>query len=498
MTQNPSPSARPARTLPARPSLEHLKNEAKQRLKTLRQRDPQAKLAAAQLAVARDYGFASWRQLKAQVDKTGSAQKNRKRVFDAARAGDVETVRRAFEAGFDPGATDDDGRTIHQIAKADRHEAIEILVRDVAGRETHPPEVQPVVRAILVAAQEGRTDELRRLLDARPDLIDARGGNFLKQTALHRAVCCNQQACVRLLLASGADVHIRDFPDNASALHLAAAVADVEIVKLLVEAGSDVIGGGDDYEVGVLGWATCFQRVREDVAEYLLRNGAKLDIWSAIALDRADDVRSLIVRQPSLLSARMSRNQRRRTPLHHAAAKNRPSIVRLLLDLGADPNAADATGATPLTTAAQENADPATVSTLLEAGTTLDFIAAVNLERYDLAETMLREDPSRIGPNGRDTIALHLAVAKKNVESVRWLIEHGVDVNAKRLMWDCNHTALHMTMENGAIDIARMLLDAGGDPDIHDDKYDASVLRWAEFFCREQLAQLIRERGGRL
>jgi len=26
-------------------------------------------------------------------------------------------------------------------------------------------------------------------------------------------------------------------------------------------------------------------------------------------------------------------------------------------------------------------------------------------------------------------------VSKKNVDSVRWLIEHGVDVNAKRVLW---------------------------------------------------------------
>ena len=62
-------------------------------------------------------------------------RRERKRVFDAARAGDVETVRRAFESGFDPGTTDDDGRTIHQIAKADGHEAIELLARDVQGGE---------------------------------------------------------------------------------------------------------------------------------------------------------------------------------------------------------------------------------------------------------------------------------------------------------------------------------------------------------------------------
>jgi ankyrin repeat protein len=197
------------------------------------------------------------------------------------------------------------------------------------------------------------------------------------------------------------------------------------------------------------------------------------------------------------LHARMTRNQHRRTPLHHAAAKNRPSIVRLLLDLGADPNATDATGATPLTTASQENAGPDIVSMLAEAGARLDFLTAVNLKRYDLAERMLRDDPSRIGPDGADTVALHLAVSRKNHKAIRWLIEHGVDVNAKRPMWDCNHTALHMTMENGDLDIARMLLEAGADPSIRDDKYDATVLKWADFFGREALAQLVRERGGR-
>jgi hypothetical protein len=161
MTHDPSLSVRRTRALPERASLEHLKNEAKQRLKALRRQNPQAKLAAVQLALAREYGFASWRQLKVHVDQLDPARRERKRVFDAARAGDVETVRRAFDAGFDPGTTDDDGRTIHQIAKADRHEAIELLARDVQGGERSPPEVRHSVDAMLAAANQGRTDDLR-------------------------------------------------------------------------------------------------------------------------------------------------------------------------------------------------------------------------------------------------------------------------------------------------------------------------------------------------
>jgi hypothetical protein len=57
--------------LPARANLEHLRNEAKQRLKELRARDAEARLSDAQLLVAREYGFPSWRRLKA-ASTTGS------------------------------------------------------------------------------------------------------------------------------------------------------------------------------------------------------------------------------------------------------------------------------------------------------------------------------------------------------------------------------------------------------------------------------------------
>src|SRR5262245_32913226 len=65
---NPHPTnPGPGRPLPERPNLEHLKKEAKQRLKVMRLGDSDATLAAAQLATARLYGFASWRRLVADV-----------------------------------------------------------------------------------------------------------------------------------------------------------------------------------------------------------------------------------------------------------------------------------------------------------------------------------------------------------------------------------------------------------------------------------------------
>jgi ankyrin repeat protein len=483
--------------LPANPDLDWLKKAAKKRLVTLRAVKPDTRLYEAQLAVAIDYGFSSWRALKAHVETVNPSLPDRDSVFDAARAGDIEAVRRAFASGFDPATPDRDGRTIHQIAKERRHQAIEMLARDLQGGSIRSGAELEALQGIASAAQAGDVDALRQRLDSRPDLINALAGRgFPKATALHLAAFRNQHEAARLLIARGADLDAREFPDNAVPLHFAAMYGDLEMIRLLVEAGADVDGKGDDPEVGILGWASCFKQVREDVAEYLLSHGAPLNVWSAIALDKVDDVRTMVSRDPALLAARMTRAHHRRTPLHHAAARNRLRIVQLLLQLGADPNATDATGATALTTAVQENADPAIASAFLAADTRLDFLTAVNLGRYDEAEAMLRDNPARVGPDGLDTIALHLAVSKRNLGTIRWLLAHGVDVNAKRLMWDFNHTALHMIVESGEIDIARLLLDAGADPNIRDDKSNATALGWADYFGRTDLAALIRENGG--
>src|SRR5438309_9263031 len=61
MSDTPARPVSPGRDLPARASLEHLRNEAKAHLRTLRKKKTAAGLAEAQLDVARRYGFSSWR-----------------------------------------------------------------------------------------------------------------------------------------------------------------------------------------------------------------------------------------------------------------------------------------------------------------------------------------------------------------------------------------------------------------------------------------------------
>src|SRR6185436_13600814 len=83
-----------SRPLPDDASLEWLRKHAKRRLDEIRRGTPDAKLAEAQLAVAREYGFASWRALKAHIDAISLEGK----AFAAAREGDANALGALLDA----------------------------------------------------------------------------------------------------------------------------------------------------------------------------------------------------------------------------------------------------------------------------------------------------------------------------------------------------------------------------------------------------------------
>ena len=87
--------------------------------------------------------------------------------------------------------------------------------------------------------------------------------------------------------------------------------------------------------------------------------------------------------------------------------------------------------------------------------------------------------------------ARDLAVDRRDARTVQWLIGHGVDINAKRTLYDCNHTALHMCAERGLTEIAAQLLAAGADTTILDDKFHADALGWTEYCKQPKVAKLI-------
>jgi uncharacterized glyoxalase superfamily protein PhnB len=264
-----------SKPLTAQPHIDWLKKTAKQHLAELRVVQPDAQLHEAQLAVARDYGFASWRALKAEVD-----------------------------------------------------------ARSLDGR-------------IASAAATGDADTLARLLADNPRKLVLTRGPW-KRPLLHLAAENGHLACVELLLRRGVEVDLRDRTDNATALHWAAAGGHLAVVKRLVAAGADVDGAGDRHAVGVLGWATCFDQVHAEVADFLLSRGARPTMLAAVALGREDLVRQLSADPAELGLHKMSRFGHHRAPLHLAVLKNRTDMVRLLLELGADVRAKDSRGYTPL------------------------------------------------------------------------------------------------------------------------------------------------------
>src|SRR5215831_16997392 len=93
MKHTPNDLVRSA-TLPARANLEHLRNEAKQQLKTMRSQRPAARLSEAQLLVARSYGFPSWRKLKSYVDALNNFGQQ---LINALHSSDLETIRKILD-----------------------------------------------------------------------------------------------------------------------------------------------------------------------------------------------------------------------------------------------------------------------------------------------------------------------------------------------------------------------------------------------------------------
>jgi ankyrin repeat protein len=433
-----TPGSGPApRCLPDKADLRWLRKHAKHRLQELRRANPDTRLTEAQLELAREYGFSSWRALKAHIDQlTIDGQ-----IIEAARKGDVA--------------------------------------------------------------------ELTGLLDQCPNQLHLRMPPY-DWTLLHIAAHNGHLPCVDLLLKLGLDVNTREKGDNTYAMHWAAAAGHVDVVRRLADAGGDVVGQGDDHQLEVIGWACCWDDAdHRPVVDFLVSRGARHHIFSALAMNLAAEVRRIVAANPLALSHRLSRNENHQTPLHFAVRMNRPDMVALLLDLGADPLAGDGDGFPAAWYATRPDID----RPLMERTRTLlvteldsalrghrkprisliDLVAVLSLADWHTTALLLRNDPQLIMSGGPSAGALHLLAKRGDVLSVRWLLGHGADPNSRWSHWDAEVTPLHLAALGGHAAIVVVLLEAGADPQIRDSKHNGDALGWAEFFRRREIVQILRE-----
>jgi ankyrin repeat protein len=361
------------------------------------------------------------------------------------------------------------------------------------------------------AARDGDVARLVGLLDEHPGKVQARSKPY-EWTLLHAAASGGHLAAVDLLLKRGLDVNTREKGDNTYAMHWAAAAAHLEIVRRLADAGGDVVGQGDDHQLEVIGWATCWDGCDDAshraVVEFLVSRGAQHHIFSAIALDLADQVRRIVAQDPSAVNKRMSRNEDHQMPLHFAVRKKRPAMVSLLLDLGADPLAVDGSGqpaaayatAPDIDRRVMERIRAMTSSELLSAerghrpprGGAMDLVAILALGDTETAGRLVRENPRVMEPG-----ALHLMAKRNDVAAVKWLLDHGADPNARWAHWDAEVTALHLAASQGHAEVVRLLLGAGADPRIRDSKHDGDAMGWAEFFRQPEIVRILEEHAAK-
>ena len=413
-------------SLPDDASLEWLRKHAKQRLRELHTSRPDAKLADAQLLVAREYGFPSWRALKAHVDSLSLDGQ----LFAAARSGDLTRITELI-------ALNPDKRDVRQ-----------------------PPYEHSLLH---VAAQHG-----------------------------HLPV-------VNYLLNVGLDVNYREKGDNTYAVHWAAAGGHLAVVRRLADAGGDVVGRGDDHAMEVIGWACMWDGGQDDahraVVDFLISRGARHHIFSAIALDLPDEVRRIVRENPKALEQRQSHNESFRPPLHYAVAMNRPRMVELLLELGADPFLMDGSQwhYAPMIESRNPTIDlPIMRAYAAQSGAPVLFAYAA-LHDWGRAEELIRSRPDiprSVDHHG----SLHLMAKRGDAAATKWLIDHGFDPNGRWDHYDATVTPLHLAAWGGHADVARTLLDAGADPTIEDSKHDSDALGWAEFFGRVDVVRLLRDR----
>ena len=376
----------------------------------------------------------------------------------------------------------------------------------------------------LVASDQ--LSEVRYALARSPSLVNQRAWNT-GTTALLCACHRGFTKMVSLLLESGADIHARERASGATPLHWAAEAGHPEIIRMLLERGADLEPIESWYELTPLGWAAViewedeFHDDKTAAASLLLDAGARLDIFSAIALRKEYSVEKIVVSDTTALERPLGFAGWGMRPLHFAVHRQFADMVKVLLDLGADVGSRMSTGMTPLILATVKGDIP------------IGYLLIDDGARDDVSAAVIREDPNALGdtiemrllnqllflsaqfdkaaiishlvrrgadPNTRAKLLicegpamatpLHVASSKGHAAVATALLEAGADVNPAGE--DGTPTPLHLAAGEGHLEVVHALLLAGANISVRDSVFDATPMEWAECENHSEIVELLR------
>ena len=255
---------------------------------------------------------------------------------------------------------------------------------------------------VFTAAWLGDVSALRGHVERNPEFVNAIDpvDDFQEVSLLCHAVCGGSVDAVKVLLERGAEVERH----SGKLLTLAVVMNRVDLVKLLIDHGADVqrtnyLGRLDDAE--------------RPVADLLIASGKKVPAWMLPRACRPDVSSNELHRVKVLLDYGAGLGDRGwygLTALHYAVRGGKLPLVKLLLERGAQPDALDDDGLTPLLhlSKTRSKADPVPVMELLVArGADVDA-------RDEMQGTLL----------------MHFA-RRGNAKAAQWLLAHGADRNAR-------------------------------------------------------------------